>query len=296
MRIGLGLPSLTLGVTGSDIIDYARLAEDGGLDSLWVIDRIVFDGLEPISVLSAAAAVTSKVRLGTSVLLAATREPVMLAKQLATLDVLSQGRVVLGVGVGQRENDFQSTGWNYHTRGRRLEDNVNTMRRIWAGESPGDDIGPIGPKPVQKRIPILFGGASERAMTRGARLGDGYIGYMGYTRSQETHESFRKHWRSAGRTEKPMMMGLAYFYVDEDPQRAKEQARGFIARYYGARLGFDPADSAFLGPPQAIADGVLFYQSIGADEMILLPVVSDIAQAKAIIGPVRDLVAKASTH
>lgn len=141
MRIALGLPSTIPGVTRNQVLDAARIADHGGLDSIWVIDRIVFPNLDPLATLASAAAVTERVRLGTSVLLAPLRDPVLLAKEAASIDVLSGGRLILGLGVGGREDDFAVTSANFRTRGRRLNKTIDTLREVWRGESPMEGIG-----------------------------------------------------------------------------------------------------------------------------------------------------------
>src|SRR4051794_37983431 len=120
MKLALGLPSTIPGVTRAQVLDAARVADQGGLDSVWVIDRVVYGNLEPLGALFAAAAVTERVRLGTSVLIEPLRNPVLLAKEAATLDVLSNGRTVMGLAVGGREDDFIAVGANFRNRGRRF--------------------------------------------------------------------------------------------------------------------------------------------------------------------------------
>ena len=146
-------------------------------DSFWVIDRIVYDNLEPLTVLAAAAAVTSKIRLGTSVLLAALRHPTLLAKTVATLDFLSAGRMTLGMGFGSRENDFTSIGIPYEHRGGRAEELVRLVRRLWAENSVTHkgkfyqvENVTIGPRPIQNPYPpIWMGGSAEAALKRARR-------------------------------------------------------------------------------------------------------------------------------
>src|SRR5690242_11866238 len=117
------------------VVQVARKCEEIGLHSMWALDRVVYDNLEPLTLLGAAAAVTSKIRLGTSVLLAALRPPAALAKTVATLDFISNGRVTLGIGFGSRQNDFTSTGAPWEHRGSRAEELVDVMKRLWGGES-----------------------------------------------------------------------------------------------------------------------------------------------------------------
>src|SRR5215210_5977705 len=119
------LPTTVANARATDVLDAARLADQGGLHSVWVIDRLVFPMLESVSTLAAVASITTHVKLGTNVLIEPVREPTLLASQLASVDALSGGRVMLGVGVGNRDEDFTVTGRDFHTRGQRMESDVH---------------------------------------------------------------------------------------------------------------------------------------------------------------------------
>src|SRR5215212_5926318 len=216
MQIGIFLPTSTPNPTAQPILDSARIADQGGLDSVWVIDRVVFPLVEAYTTLAAVSAVTSRVTLGTSVLLGPTRDPVLLAAQTASIDVLSGGRMVLGLGVGSREEDYLATGRDFHTRGRRMDDDIAMMRRIWAGDSLLDGFAAIGPRPVNGSIPLLFGGSSDAAMARAARVGDGHLCVpRGLDIQAQMFAKFKAAWSAAGRTEKPLLYAQGYFCVDD---------------------------------------------------------------------------------
>jgi alkanesulfonate monooxygenase SsuD/methylene tetrahydromethanopterin reductase-like flavin-dependent oxidoreductase (luciferase family) len=118
MEVGIGLPNATLGVKGSDIVTWAREAEQAGFSCLGTIDRIAYANYEPLTALAAAAAVTERIRLTTSVLLAPLRtNTALFAKQAASVDGLSNGRLVLGIAVGGREDDYELSGVDFHKRG-----------------------------------------------------------------------------------------------------------------------------------------------------------------------------------
>jgi alkanesulfonate monooxygenase SsuD/methylene tetrahydromethanopterin reductase-like flavin-dependent oxidoreductase (luciferase family) len=166
MQVGIGLPAPIPGVSGKFIVDWARKADEGPFSSLGCIDRIVYSNIEPLMAFAAVAGVTQRVRLVTTVLLAPTRNAVLLAKQAASLDVLSNGRLTLGLGVGAREDDFRATSSSFHDRGKRFDQQLDTMKRIWAGEPVSADVGPVGPSPVQQGGPeILIGGYSPAAIS-----------------------------------------------------------------------------------------------------------------------------------
>ena len=164
MDIGVGLPAATPDVSGPALVAWARQAERYPFSALGVIDRLIFRNYEPLLALSAAAAVTSRVRLVTAVLLAPLRvNTANFAKQAVTLDNLSGGRLVLGMGVGIREDDFVASGADYHRRGRIFEHQIRQMRESWSG------AGGIGPKALRPGGPeLLIGGRSDAAIRRAA--------------------------------------------------------------------------------------------------------------------------------
>lgn len=294
MQIGLALPTSTPNPQGSRILEFARVADEGGLDSVWVIDRLVFPIVEALTTLAAVAGTTRRVKLGTSVLLGPTRDPALLAAQVASLDVLSDGRMILGLGVGSHPEDYAAVQRDFHTRGRRLDADIETMRRIWAGESLLEGFGPIGPRPVQPTIPLLFGGSSEAAMQRGARLGEGFLCVpRGLAIHSRLFQQFRAAWAAAGRQTRPLLYAEAYFCVDSSPDRARERFAGYQQHYYGTRpraSGGTSHESEYdlVGPPEAIAEAMVAYDRLGADGLVLLPVVADVAQAEALAGPVQE--------
>src|SRR5437588_11686854 len=145
MKIGIGLPNTVPDTPGKGLLEWARQAEAAGFASLATIGRVTFPGYEELVALAAAAGVTSKIGLFTNVLLAATRDPVLLAKEAASLDQLAGGRFVLGVGAGGREDDFIATERSFHDRGRRLDAAVDLMHRAWKGESVAGSPVAIGP-------------------------------------------------------------------------------------------------------------------------------------------------------
>jgi alkanesulfonate monooxygenase SsuD/methylene tetrahydromethanopterin reductase-like flavin-dependent oxidoreductase (luciferase family) len=175
MDVGIGLPATIPGVGRDQLLEWARRAEARGFSSLGTIDRIVYDNYEPLIALTAAAAVTERIRLATTILIAPYRaNGALVAKQAASLDRLSTGRLVLGVAVGGREDDYDASGVDFHTRGRRFEQMLEQWQRIWAGESFGT-AGAVGPRPPRGRPTLILGGTAGVAFERAARYGDGWI-------------------------------------------------------------------------------------------------------------------------
>ncbi len=126
--------------------------------------------------LSAAAAVTERIRVMSTILIAPLRRGGVLAKQVATLDALSGGRLTLGIGVGAREDDFHAAPASFHERARSFEEQLELMRRVWSGQPVSDEVGPMGPPPARPGGPeLLIGGYSPAAISRVGRWGDGFI-------------------------------------------------------------------------------------------------------------------------
>ena len=193
MKIGFSL-SNNQGIEDvQSVIQLAAKAEELGFDSVWASEHVfntsyVYDRIgnrpyyEPLVILSYVAATTKRVGLGTSVLVLPYHNPVRLAKTAATLDVLSGGRLMLGVGVGAIEQEMEAMGSAYAERGAITDEAIAVMKELWSQEDPsfqGRFTGFSGmkfsPKPLQKpHIPILIGGASRAAIRRAARLGDGW--------------------------------------------------------------------------------------------------------------------------
>ena len=290
------LPTTAAGAGPKEILGFARAADEGGLHSVWVIDRLVYPLVDSLIALAAAAAVTTRVKLGTDVLIGPAHEPALLAAQSASIDVLSGGRMILGLGVGSREEDYSVAGREFHTRGRRMEADTSTLRRIWAGDSLVEGFGALGPRPVNGTIPIIFGGSSDRAMDRAARIGDGYACVpRGLSRHKQQFEKFRALWSQHGRPGKPFLLAQGYFCIDDNVERARERIGDYMLHYYGTRpraSGGTSGESEWdlVGPPEAVAKAARGYLELGADVLVLIPASSDMAQAEKVAGTVQHLV------
>ncbi|MGC0208769.1 LLM class flavin-dependent oxidoreductase [Streptomyces levis] len=280
MDIGNGLPNTVPGTEGRVLVEWARRAEEAGFSTLGTIGRLVYPGYEELVALSAAAAVTSRIRLTTSVLLGPLyTNAALLAKQAASVDRLSGGRFVLGVGLGGRDDDFAASGLPTGGRGRRLEEQLVELKRVWAGEERGF-AGAIGPEPVREGGPeLILGGATEASFRRVARLGDGWIMGGG------TPDTFARAaagvdtaWQEAGRTGTPRKLALAYFALGPD---ARAHADGYLGDYYGflgdaaAQVAAGAAVTAEMAASYAEA-----FAEAGCDELILVPAASDPRQVE----------------
>ncbi|MBO0790027.1 MAG: LLM class flavin-dependent oxidoreductase, partial [Ktedonobacteraceae bacterium] len=133
MKIGLSLPPTTQ--SPDQFCAWVRQVDAGPFSTLAVLDRLVYSNFEPLVTLAAAAALTTRVRLMTEILIAPIRNAALLAKESATLDILSRGRLTLGLGLGGREDDYLAAGVPYEYRGKRLEEQLEQMKRIWSGQA-----------------------------------------------------------------------------------------------------------------------------------------------------------------
>jgi alkanesulfonate monooxygenase SsuD/methylene tetrahydromethanopterin reductase-like flavin-dependent oxidoreductase (luciferase family) len=276
--IGIGLPNTVPGTEGRTLIDWARHAEEAGFSTLGTIGRLVYPNYEELVALSAAAAVTSQIRLTTGVLLAPLyTNTALFAKQAASLDRLSGGRLVLGLGLGGREDDFAASGVSMHHRGRRLEEQIAMMRRVWSGEEFGY-AGGIGPEPARPGGPeIILGGATEASFRRAARIGDGWImGGGPPDMFAQGAAAVDQAWQEEGRPGRPRKLTLAYYGLGPE---ARSQAEGYILHYYGwlGDIAGMIASSAAVSA-EMVKGYVAAFEASGCDEIIFVPTASRLDQ------------------
>jgi alkanesulfonate monooxygenase SsuD/methylene tetrahydromethanopterin reductase-like flavin-dependent oxidoreductase (luciferase family) len=169
VEIGIGLPTTIPGATREQVIEWAKRADGAGFSSLGTIDRLVYPNYEPLVALGAAAAVTERARLLTSILLLPWRKnAAFVAKQAASVHALSNGRLVLGVAVGVRPDDYEASGESMEGRGRRIEQMLDEMKRVWAGEERGY-AGGIGPDVSAQPPSLIVGGSVDATFRRAAK-------------------------------------------------------------------------------------------------------------------------------
>jgi len=278
MDIGIGLPSTIPGIPGRLVPEWAAAAEQAGFSSLATIDRIVYGNQETIPTLAAAAAVTSRIGLTSVVLLAPFRgNGDLLAKQLATIDHLSEGRLTVGIAVGGREDDYQATGTDFRRRGQLFDEQLTELKAVWAGDSRGY-AGPIGPSPTQAGgPPLLIGGTAEAAYRRMVEHGAGWIsGGGGPEMFAAGAEQARRAWSDGGRDGQPRLVTLAYAAVGDD---AEGHAQRYIGDYYGFLGDFAGRIAAgALTSPEKLRGAITAFADAGCDELLLFPCNPDLAQ------------------
>jgi alkanesulfonate monooxygenase SsuD/methylene tetrahydromethanopterin reductase-like flavin-dependent oxidoreductase (luciferase family) len=261
MRIGIGLPAIP-GTPGSTIVEWARRADEGPFSSLGVIDRVIYDCPDPLVALGAAAAVTSRVSLCTMVVIGPIRSAAVLAKQAATVDAVSGGRLVLGVSIGARREDYEAAGAPWRGRGVRLSAQLAELRDLWEDAR-------IGPAPATAGGPrLLVGGSSGASFLRAARYGDGYVHGGGPPRAfASAADKARAAWRELDRPGEPDLWGQSYFTLTDT-----HAGEAYMRDYYAFTGAFaEKIVAGLLTTPEAIQEHCRGYADAGCDELVLLP-------------------------
>lgn len=271
MRVGIGLPSAIPGRDPRLTIEWAQRAEEVGFTSLGVMDRVNYDAAEPLVTLAAAAAVTTRIRLVSMVLIGPLHNPVLLARQAASLDALSEGRLTLGLGVGARRDDYEKSGVEYRQRGHILTEQLARIRDHW-------EDGRVGPVPVSKGGPdLLVGGASGPAFLRAARLADGYVHGGGPARSfASAVTKVKTAWEDVGRPDTPQLWAQAYFGLSDS-----DAATAYLLDYYTFAGPFaQKIAEAGLTTETQLTNFIRAYEEAGCQELVLLPTIADLSEVE----------------
>ena len=266
MNVGVGLPTTTPGTDGAMVLEWARRADAGPFSSLAVLDRVVYDCLDPFAALAAAAAVTARVRLATMIAIGPLRATALLAKQAASVHALSGRRLTLGLAIGARIEDYEVAGIDHRGRGGRLSEQLAYLR----GGIDEDRVGP-----AREGIELLVGGASGQAFSRMARYADGYAHGGGPPRAFAGAAS-RAHaaWRDLGRPGRPRLWGQGYFALGD-----VERGNAYLRDYYAFTGPFaERVVAANLTSARAIKDFLRGYEEAGCDELVLFPTSADAAE------------------
>jgi alkanesulfonate monooxygenase SsuD/methylene tetrahydromethanopterin reductase-like flavin-dependent oxidoreductase (luciferase family) len=281
--LGVALPNNIPGVRRDDILGWARGAEEAGFSFVAVLDRLVYDSYEPLIALSAAAAVTSQIGLLTNIIVLPWRvNAALIAKQLATIDSLSNGRLTVGLGVGGRDDDFRLGGAIRAKRGRDFDAMLGDMLAVWRGSD--EERASIGPR-LDRVPPLLIGGTSAATFRRVAAFGDGWtIGVGTLQQFRAGCEQLDAAWLAQGRAGRPRRVALAYYAFGAE---AGSMADTYLRDYY-----------AFLGPLANVIAGltvtspedanrtVAAYEQAGADQFLFLPASSEIDQLRQLAAAV----------
>ena len=303
MKVGIGLPTMLAGTERSLVLEWARRADAGGLSTLSTGELLTTASYDAIVALSAVAAVTERARLMTNVLVLPLHNAGVLAKQAATLDKISLGRLTLGIGVGGRKPilyeltsdplahanypDFAAAPAPYEDRAARCEQQVAYMQKIWRSEPPMEGVPPIGPAPVRVGGPeLLCGSFAPGAVRRAARWADGVTNFDHGADAAKVGNGFavaRQAWVEAGRAEQPRCVASFFFALGP---RAAEGKAAFLNSHYAhlsdegrQRIG----STIRATTAAAVADALRAYAAIGTDEVLLVPMMPDVDQVDRVV-------------
>ena len=274
---------------------WAHVIDGGPFSSLCWGERIAFDNPEALTLLGALAAWTDRVRLVTTVVVPQLHDPVMLAKQLATADMLSGGRLTVGIGVGGRHEDYHVVGADPATRTMRgMAERVAVMKRIWSGDRVTESVVPVGPPPAQAGGPkLLVGTMGPKTVRSAAVWADGMAGTtldLDLDKQNELFEVARAAWAEAGKR-KPHL-ATSFWFAIGDGDDARAQMHRHLRRY----MNWIPSDvvdamaptTGWAGTDDELPDVLHRFADIGTDEIHLIPTSSNIDQARRVADVVED--------
>jgi alkanesulfonate monooxygenase SsuD/methylene tetrahydromethanopterin reductase-like flavin-dependent oxidoreductase (luciferase family) len=274
---------------------WARAIDDGPFSSMCFGERIAFDNPETLTLLGALAAWTNRVRLVTTVIVPQLHDPVMLAKALATGDMLSGGRLTVGLGVGGRHEDYHAVGADPQSQTiRGMADRVAVMKRVWAGEKVTDSTLPVGPPPLQPGGPqLLVGTIGPKTVRSAAAWADGLAGTtldLDVVKVSELFDVARTAWTDAGNP-KPHLAASFWFALG-DTHDARAQVHRHLRRY----MNWIPAEyvdamaptTGWAGSEAELRDTLKKFADIGTDEVQLIPTSSNVDQLRRVADVVTD--------
>jgi probable F420-dependent oxidoreductase len=286
MKIGIALEGTR---SARDLARLAVRVEALGFDSLWAPDHVAYSQpiCDPLQVLAACAASTTTIRLGTCVYLPALRHPTLVAKMVASLDWLCDGRFTLGIGIGgEFPAEFAACGVPLAERGARTNESIGILRALWSGQEPPRDgrffdIPPVSLQPLPAQPggpPIWVGGRSEAALRRAAWLSDGYLGYFldaaGLRARMARIRLLREQApEPARRTARVHCALMAFARVDEDRDRALSVASRRLGALYGSGMESAPSRFGVVGSTSECRERVAALAAAGVDDLLLSPIV-----------------------
>jgi alkanesulfonate monooxygenase SsuD/methylene tetrahydromethanopterin reductase-like flavin-dependent oxidoreductase (luciferase family) len=274
VKVGIGLPTTIPGVRRHQLLEWARRADAAGFSTLGTLDRLIYPNWDPLVALGSAAAVTERIRLMTAVLLVPYRQnAAVVAKQAATLQALSEGRLTLGVGIGSRDDDYTAFGIPMSTRGKVMDEALDLMKPLWAGEEVGY-AGGVGPDVADNPPELIAGGGSDAAFRRAAEFGDGWMmGGGAPDRFPEFAKKLEGAWREAGREGPPRKLALTYFALGDDPRADTERS---IGDYYSFAPEYrDVVVAGTAKGEDGVRERLERFREAGVDEVVMFPASAD---------------------
>lgn len=278
-RLGVGFGPGTLGFPpGEVLLRFGELAEEIGFEHFWANDHLSWAHplMDPMVLLSGVAARTTRIGLGTGVYLLPLRSPASTARAFASLDYVSGGRAILGVGVGgEFAEDFSAAGISADHRGRRADAAIQLLRRLWSGE-PVDyrdeffdfDNIQVLPRPIQRDIPIIAGGRSEAALRRAATLADGWMPYL---MSPDRIRDGVERLRELSNRQDHRVIAHVFAYFGPDRARARQDAIDYLSAQYRRDMERTVDRCVPHGPPEAVAEDLRRFDLEGVTDIVLRP-------------------------
>lgn len=281
------MPVMEADLDAARLRQWATAIDDGPFASLCWGERIAFDNPEALTLLGALAAWTDRVPLVTTVVVPQLHDPVLLAKSLATGDMLSGGRLTVGVGVGGRHEDYRAVGADPSTQTmREMAERVAVMKRVWAGENLTESVVPVGPPPVQRAGPrLLVGTVGPKTLRSAAGWADGLAGItlnLDVTEQNRLFDVGRAAWEEAG---KPAPhLATSFWFALGEPAQARAQIHRHL-RHYMNWIPTEIVDAmapstGFAGTEEQLADVLAGFAAVGTSEIHLIPTSSDLDQLR----------------
>jgi alkanesulfonate monooxygenase SsuD/methylene tetrahydromethanopterin reductase-like flavin-dependent oxidoreductase (luciferase family) len=281
MEIGVGLPTNLRGTNKDLVLEWAQRAEEAGFASLCMGERLTYAGYDWVLSLTAAAAVTSRIRLLSNVIILPIHPVGVVAKQSLSLDDFSGGRFSLGVGLGTPLDDYDVAPSPREGRGARFEQSLRTLRELWKGESLVDGVRAIGPAPVREGGPeLLLGANGLKSLRRAGEFTDGAVTWSFGADPREARTMFdvvEDAWRDHDRKGSPRLVCGCYYSVGP---KAEEDLEAYFRDYYPKVLPGQVEDllrAVRTVTPEIIREVVQQFEDIGCDEFIFVPTKPDIA-------------------
>jgi len=290
------MPIMQPDLDASILRTWARAIDEGPFASACFGERIAFDNPETLTLLGALSAWTERVRLVSTVIVPQLHDPVMLAKALATADMLSGGRLTVGLGVGGRHEDYHAVGADPATQTMRdMAERAATMKRVWAGEKLTESVCPVGPSPVQKGGPdLLVGTMGPKTVRSAAKWADGLAGTtldLDVDKVSALYEIARRSWADAGKP--PPRLTTSFWFALGPEASAREQMQIHLRHY----MNWIPAkyvdamalSTGFAGSQEDLLAVLKTFADIGTDELHLIPTSDDVCQLREVAEVVTSL-------
>jgi alkanesulfonate monooxygenase SsuD/methylene tetrahydromethanopterin reductase-like flavin-dependent oxidoreductase (luciferase family) len=292
MDLGISLPTMAPGYERETTVAWCRRLDDSPFASVSAGERMTFPNPELFTTLAAAAALTERVRVMANVVVLPWHSLGLVTKQLLTIEQLAPGRLVVGVGVGGREEDYATVGAPFARRHARLDECVEELRRLWSGAIPEGATAPLGPRPDDASGPPLLAGAlGPKAMARAARWADGVTGFSVGAVPDEMAAHFRlaeRSWAEVGRTEPPRRVTGCFYALGPDADTRLAAAVGAYLRVFGDRFAEAMVETLTASTPDALRAVIDGAAAAGADELVLVPMSTDLACLEETIAVVGD--------